>query len=75
MEHFMSPVTLPYLTRALRDSNGDVRLVAARSLWTLGDLGHREVIPLLEGVTQDPVAEVAEAAKAYLRKLRNPTEK
>jgi HEAT repeat protein len=72
MEHFMSPVTLPYLTRALRDSNGDVRLVAARSLWTLGDLGHREVIPLLEGVTQDPVAE---AAKTYLRKLRNPTEK
>lgn len=75
MGWFMSPLTLPYLTQALRDSNGDVRLVAARSLWTLGGIGHREVIPLLESMTQDPVAEVAEAAKVYVEKLKNPTEK
>jgi HEAT repeat protein len=75
IEQFRSPATLPHLTRALRDTSGDVRLVAARSLWELGGIGHREVIPLLEGVAQDPVEEVREAVKVYLQKLKNPTEK
>lgn len=70
IEHFMSPATLPYLTLALRDSSGDVRLVAARGLWTLAGLGQAGVVPLLETLQNDPVAEVKEAVRAYLDELR-----
>ncbi|MBI3856078.1 MAG: HEAT repeat domain-containing protein [Planctomycetes bacterium] len=67
---FLSPVTIPHLTRALRDSNGDVRAGAARGLGELAETGHPEVIPLLESVVQDPVADVAETARAYLKRLK-----
>ncbi|MCX7600014.1 MAG: hypothetical protein N2512_14275 [Armatimonadetes bacterium] len=41
----------------------------ARACWTLGEIGDREAVPLLKGLTSDSMAAVAEQAKIALEKL------
>jgi hypothetical protein len=60
---------LPLLTRALRDSNGDVRTAA---LIGFGNLRNPEYIPLLQPLLDDPIPEVAQQAKDYIEYLKNP---
>jgi HEAT repeat protein len=60
--------TLPLLSRALRDSSGDVRIEAITAI-SYGFPSEGRV--LLEPLTRDPNAEVAEAAREALEHLRD----
>ena len=60
---------VPLLTRALKDSNGDVRLAA---LVGFGNLRNPEYIPLLQPLLNDPIPEIVEQTRAYIEYLRNP---
>jgi len=64
-----SPLALPSLLRAVRDSSGEVRESAARGL---GHIGGSDVIPVLEELLGDPVPDVVDAAKDVLENLRAP---
>lgn len=60
---------VPLLTRALKDSNGDVRMAALAGFLNLNS---SENIPLLEPLLNDPLPEVADQAKEYIEALRHP---
>ncbi|MBV8880264.1 MAG: HEAT repeat domain-containing protein [Planctomycetaceae bacterium] len=57
----------PLLLRALRDSNGDVRLQA---VWTVQGLGRPEYLPFIQALQNDPNPEVAQAAKEAEQTLK-----
>jgi len=60
---------VPLLTRALKDSNGDVRIAA---LIGFGNLRNPEYIPLLQPLLNDPIPEIAQQAKDYIEYLKDP---
>ena len=60
---------VPLLTRALKDSNGDVRIAA---LIGFGNLRNPEYIPLLQPLLNDPIPEIVQQAKDYIEYLKNP---
>jgi HEAT repeat protein len=68
---FLTPTAIPYITRALSDSNSDVRRSAVLALGNFGETGHLEVIPLLESAAQDSNGDVAEMARDFLKRLKN----
>jgi HEAT repeat protein len=58
---------MPFLTRALRDSNGDVRSEAVSAL---DDLDAPEIPSLLEPLLQDPFSDVREYAQDAIESYR-----
>ena len=62
-----APVTIPLLTRGVRDTNGDVRSEAASAL---GDLDDPGVPSLLEPLLKDPLSDVRETAQDALDSYR-----
>jgi len=64
MNRLTSPQVLPLLTRALRDTNGDVRLEALSGMWDFMET--MPIASLVEPLLNDPVAAVRAAAKEFL---------
>jgi len=65
-----SPVAIPLLAQAIRDSNSDVRSSAVDGLFNTRS---PEAIPILEGAVNDSNREVAEQAREVIARLRSPT--
>jgi len=61
------PQAMPYLTRALRDTNGDVRLEAVNSLWNTQDPA---IATLVEPLVNDPIEEVRDTVKSFLQDVK-----
>jgi HEAT repeat protein len=72
LDDLRTPATIPYLTRALRDSDSDVRRDAIEAL---EDLGLPELIPVLEQALADPNPVVVREAQQAIDRIRNPEPK
>jgi HEAT repeat protein len=66
------PQVLPLLTRALRDTNGDVRAEALNGLWDFMETA--PIASLVEPLLNDPVASVRNAAKEILDQAQKKKE-
>ncbi len=62
-----SPAAIPSLTRALRDSSGDVRRQALNSFWRFEDY---RSLALLEPLLQDPVEDVRQTARELIESIK-----
>jgi HEAT repeat protein len=67
-----SPVTIPLLAQAIRDSNSDVRFSAVDGLLNTHS---PEAIPILEQAVNDSNREVAEQAREVIARLRSRTDR
>ncbi|MCP4540489.1 MAG: RecQ family ATP-dependent DNA helicase [Chloroflexi bacterium] len=65
-----SPSSIPELTTALQDPNGNVRRLAASALGKIGDA--RAVTPLLDLLAQEQKPQVRQYAVKALGKIRDP---
>jgi len=66
-----SPQAMPLLARALRDTNGDVRLEAINSIWTNEDPA---IVALIEPLLNDPVEAVRDTAKTFIEDAKRAKE-
>ena len=66
LESCQLPDTIPFLVEALRDSQSDVRRIAAE---TLGAVGKKSVVPELFRLMSDPVPALRRTAAAAIKRL------
>lgn len=67
-----TPLTFPYLQRAMSDSNSDVRLEVVDAF---KESGSPEAIPYLERMLTDRNPEVVKDAQSAIQRLKNPEAK